>query len=167
MIGSPRSLVAHYAGVGGQEVAEDPAPVLTGRGAQGAIEPRFRALILTAGYCGLRAGELSALKVSGVDFLRRKLTVAESHSEVRGRLVTKSTKTRRRREVPVPKALIDVLADHVKRYPSADGFVFSPPRVARSVTATSTGGATSQPWRRPAFRQTYGSTISGTRRRPS
>jgi integrase len=30
-----------------------------------AIDPRFRALVLTAGYSGLRAGELSALRPSG------------------------------------------------------------------------------------------------------
>jgi integrase len=90
-----------------------------------AISPRFRALVLTAGYAGLRAGELSALKVNQIQFLRRRLAVVEAHSEVRGRLVTKSTKTRRRREVPIPAALIDVLADHVARYPSTDGFVFT------------------------------------------
>jgi integrase len=90
-----------------------------------AIDPRYRALILTAGYSGLRAGELSALRVERVLFLRRRLAVVEAHSEVRGRLVTKSTKTRRRREVPIPAALVEVLAEHVARYPSKDGFVFS------------------------------------------
>jgi integrase len=64
------------------------------------VDPRYRALILTAGYSGLRAGELSALKVERVHFLRRRLAVVEAYGEVRGRLVTKSTKTRRRREVP-------------------------------------------------------------------
>jgi integrase len=91
----------------------------------GAVDPRYRALILTAGYSGLRAGELSALKVDRVLFLRRRLAVVEAHSEVRGRLVLKSTKTRRRREVPIPAALVDVLAEHVKTYPSRDGFVFT------------------------------------------
>ena len=61
------------------------------------IDPRFRALVLTAGYSDFRAGELSALKVDRVQSLRRRLVVFEAHSEVRGQLVTKSTKTRRRR----------------------------------------------------------------------
>ena len=89
------------------------------------VDPRYRALILTAGYSGLRAGELSALKVERVHFLRRRLAVVEAHSEVHGRLVTKSTKTRRRREVPIPQSLVDVLAEHLARYPSPDGFVFT------------------------------------------
>jgi integrase len=89
------------------------------------VDMRFRALILTAGYTGLRAGELSALKVDRVLSLRRCLSVVESHSEVNGRLVTKSTKTRRRREVPIPATLTVVLAEHIKRFPSEDGFVFT------------------------------------------
>jgi integrase len=90
-----------------------------------AIEPRYRALILTAGYSGLRAGELSALKVDRVQFLRRRLSVVEAHSEVNGRLVVKSTKTRRRREVPIAPTLTETLAEHVALYPSEDGFVFT------------------------------------------
>ena len=89
------------------------------------VDPRYRALILTAGYSGLRAGELSALKVDRVLFLRRRLAVVAAHSEVSGRLVTKSTKTRRRREVPIPGSLVEILAEHVARYPSPDGFVFT------------------------------------------
>ncbi len=99
-------------------------PVALGRLAE-AVDPRFRALVLTAGYSGLRAGELSALKLERVLFLRRRLAVVEAHSEVRGRLVTKSTKTRRRREVPIPAALVDLLSEHVARYPSKEGFVFT------------------------------------------
>jgi integrase len=49
-----------------------------------AIHPRFRALIRTAAYSGMRAGELSALRLSRVDFLRRRINVVESHSEVKG-----------------------------------------------------------------------------------
>jgi integrase len=97
-----------------------------------AIDPRFRALVYTAAYSGLRAGELSALKVSrtplaGVEAIRPRLFVAEAHSEVRGRLVTKSTKNRRRRWVPIPQTLVDVLAEHVSAFPSEDGYVFTAP----------------------------------------
>jgi integrase len=46
---------------------------------------------------------------------------------VRGRLETKTTKSRRKREVPVPRALVDELAEHVQRFPSSAGFVFTAP----------------------------------------
>lgn len=91
----------------------------------GTITQRFKALVLTAAYSGMRAGELSALRVDRVDFLRRRISVIESHSEVRGRLETKTTKSRRRRDVPIPAALVDEIARHVRRFPSADGFVFT------------------------------------------
>jgi integrase len=91
------------------------------------IEPRFRALVLCAAYSGMRAGELSALKLQGVDFLRGRIKVTEAHSEVRGRLETKTTKSRRKRQVPIPRALVDELAEHVQLFPSSAGFVFTAP----------------------------------------
>jgi integrase len=91
------------------------------------IEPRFRALVLCAAYSGMRAGELSALKLQRVDFLRGRIKVTEAHSEVRGRLETKTTKSRRKREVPIPRALVDELAENVKRFLSSAGFVFTAP----------------------------------------
>jgi integrase len=46
-----------------------------------------RVLILTLAYCGLRWGELAALRVQSVDPLRRRLLVTEAVTEVGGRLV--------------------------------------------------------------------------------
>jgi integrase len=56
------------------------------------IDPRFQALIYTAAYAGLRAGELGALKVDDVDTLRGTIKVTKSVTEVRGRLVTGPTR---------------------------------------------------------------------------
>ena len=53
------------------------------------------------------------VEVDRVLFLRRRLAVVAAHGEVSGRLVTKSTKTRRRREVPIPGSLVEILAEHV------------------------------------------------------
>jgi integrase len=64
------------------------------------ISPRFRALVMTAAYCGLRAGELSALRTERVNFLRSRISVVEAMSEVRGRLVVGPTKTGAIRDVP-------------------------------------------------------------------
>lgn len=90
-----------------------------------AHDQRFRAAILTDAYTGLRAGELWALKVERLNLLRRSLEVVESLSEVRGRLVTGPTKTNKRRRVSLPPFLVDALAEHIKRYPSRDGYVFT------------------------------------------
>ena len=92
-----------------------------------AIAPRYRALIYTAAYAGLRAGELAGLKVARVDFLARRLHVVASVSEVKGGLVTGPPKTKARRWVRVPAFLADQLAGHVQTYPSRHGYVFTSP----------------------------------------
>jgi integrase len=66
----------------------------------------FRVLACT----GLRFGELAALQVRRVDLLRRRITVAESVTEVGGRLVWSSPKSHLTRSVPVPPTLAEGLA---------------------------------------------------------
>jgi integrase len=51
---------------------------------------------------GLRFGELAALRVRRVDFLRKRLTIAESATEVAGELVFGTPKTHQQRTVPFP-----------------------------------------------------------------
>jgi integrase len=48
-----------------------------------AVAPRYRALVLGAAYTGLRWGELAGLRVPRVDFLRRRIDVAEVLTEGR------------------------------------------------------------------------------------
>lgn len=57
------------------------------------IDPRFRTLIFTAAYTGLRWSELAALKVQSLDLLKGVVHVRESLVEVNGRLCPGSTKT--------------------------------------------------------------------------
>ncbi|MGI8867654.1 MAG: tyrosine-type recombinase/integrase [Mycobacteriales bacterium] len=66
--------------------------------------------ILVLAYCGIRFGELAALRVRSVDTLRRRLTIAESATEVAGRMVFGPPKSGRRRSVPIPRSLIEPLA---------------------------------------------------------
>lgn len=89
-----------------------------------AIAPRFRAMILTAAYTGLRAGELGAIRVDRLNLLRGSLDVVDSLSEVHGRLVVGPTKTGARRSVSLPRFLQDELAAHLSEYPSV-GYVFT------------------------------------------
>ena len=73
-----------------------------------------RLVIFTLAYCGLRWGELAALKVYRLDLLRRRLHVAENVVEVDGgRLDWKLPKDHERRWVPLPRFLADELAEHV------------------------------------------------------
>jgi integrase len=78
-----------------------------------AAGPGGRLVILVLAYCGLRWCELAALRVSSIDFLRRRLAVSEAMTEVGGRLVWGSPKSHEARSVPIPRILIEDLAAHV------------------------------------------------------
>ena len=97
-----------------------------------AIGPRYRALVLAAGYTGLRFGELAALRVARLDLLRRSVRVEETLNEVRGRLLLGQPKTKAsRRTVSLPAPLVDVLAEHLAANPASDeGLVFTSPEGA-------------------------------------
>lgn len=83
-------------------------------------------VIRTLAYCGLRFGELAALRVRNVDMLRRRLTIAESATEVDGIMVFGPPKSHRTRSVPVPRSLVDDLA-HRCRGKRPDALVFTAP----------------------------------------
>ncbi|GAA2171115.1 tyrosine-type recombinase/integrase [Agrococcus versicolor] len=67
-------------------------------------------LVLTLGYCGLRWGELVALRVRDVNFLRRRLSITRNAVEVNGEFHLDSTKTNENREVPVTREVLDRIA---------------------------------------------------------
>ena len=74
----------------------------------------YRLIVLFLAYTGLRFGELAALRVRRLDFLRRRATVAESVTPVHGRgMVWGTPKAHESREVPIPKFLLQDLARHV------------------------------------------------------
>lgn len=64
-------------------------------------------IIHVLAYCGLRFGELAALKVGMVDQVRRRLRIEESVTEVNGKLVWSEPKDHQRRTVPWPMFLDD------------------------------------------------------------
>lgn len=81
------------------------------------IEPRYRALVLTAAYGGLRMGEATALRRSRVRMLERRVDIHEGLTEVRGRIAFGPLKTREsRRSVTVPRFLVEELAAHMATY---------------------------------------------------
>lgn len=93
-----------------------------------AIEPRYRALVLTAAYAGCRWGELAALRQRSLDLLRGTLVVEEQVAELRGgTLVFCPPKSDAgRRVVHLPAGVVDELRSHLARFADADrdGLVF-------------------------------------------
>jgi integrase len=108
-----------------------------------ALPARYRALVVTAAYTGLRWGELAGLKLTRVDFLRRKIDVAEILTEVDGALTFGPPKTAKSRaRVSFPPFLANVLAAHVAAFPDPDR--------SRRLVFTSEQG---DPLRRSNFRR--------------
>lgn len=92
------------------------------------IDPRYRALVLTGAYTGLRPGELFGLKIHRLDMLRRQLQVVEALTEVKGELRLGTPKTRAaRRALTMSSFLVDELAEHLSRYGDPAGWVFPSP----------------------------------------
>jgi integrase len=69
----------------------------------------WRTVILVLAFCGLRWGELAALRIGRVDTMRRRISIAESVTEPDGKLIWGDPKNHQRRSVPIPKFLVDEL----------------------------------------------------------
>lgn len=92
----------------------------------------YHALVLVAGWCGLRFGELAGLQRRDIDLKDRVIRVATVFAQSdRGAPRRKEPKTEAgRRPVAVPKPLVPVLEDHLDRFaePGPEGLVFVGPR---------------------------------------
>lgn len=73
----------------------------------------YRLVVLFLSYTGTRFGEMAALRVGRLDLMRRRAMIAESVTLVRGVQTWGTPKGHERREVPIPRFLIDDLARHV------------------------------------------------------
>jgi integrase len=92
-----------------------------------AVPARYRALILVAGFGGLRWAELVGLRRRHVDLAGARLYVVEQAAEVAGKFITGRPKTEAgRRVVTLPTLAVTALAGHLERYaaPGPDGLVF-------------------------------------------
>jgi integrase len=83
-----------------------------------AIDPRYRSLILVAGWGGLRWGELAGLRMSDVDYDARQVNVTGQLGPDGRRT---QTKTKRHRTVDLPASVIAELPRE------GDGFVWTQP----------------------------------------
>ncbi|WP_394378519.1 tyrosine-type recombinase/integrase [Saccharopolyspora spinosa] len=84
-------------------------------------------VVLFLAYTGLRWGEMAALRVHRVDLDRRRVLVAESVTEVSGRLVWGTPKNHERRSVPLPRFVAELLGKHLVDK-VAEGLVFTAPQ---------------------------------------
>ena len=75
---------------------------------------RYRSLVLLLGVGGLRWGEAAALRVSDVDFLRRRVTLHKNAVQVGSQFVVGTLKSNKNRIVVVPAFVTDALADTAK-----------------------------------------------------
>jgi integrase len=93
-----------------------------------AVEARFRALVLTAAFAGLRFGELAALTRERVDLDAGTIAVTETLVEVPGALLLGPPKSDAgRRAVAIPASLVPELERHLATYvgPEGDAIVFT------------------------------------------
>jgi integrase len=94
------------------------------------IDDRYRALVLVAGYGGLRAGELMALRRHHVDLLRRTISIVEQVQHIDGAHVVSGPKSAAgRRSVSVPRFVADALDAHLRSLDdqSSEALVFPAP----------------------------------------
>jgi integrase len=93
------------------------------------VDDRYRTLILTMGYVGLRWAEAVGLQRQDFNPLKRRLHIRRTLSEVNGHFHPTSTKNRRDRQVALPTFLTKDLNSHLATYtaPDADALVFTTP----------------------------------------
>lgn len=87
-------------------------------------QPRDRLLVLIAGYCGLRWGELAALRWSDVDLANNTLRVARAYSEEAPHGDMSPVKDHQARTVPIPVIVSEEL-DRFGADQKSDGLVFA------------------------------------------
>ena len=92
---------------------------------RGAMPKRMQAMVLAQAGLGLRVGELLALRVSEVDFLRREVHVIEQlHPRTRERMPLKTPSSRR--TLPLPQVVAEALAAHLAEFGANDqGYLFT------------------------------------------
>ncbi len=71
---------------------------------------RYKSLVLMLGVGGLRLGEAAALRVSDVDFLRRRVELRRNAVKVGSKFVVGTLKTHKNRSVALPAFVIDEVA---------------------------------------------------------
>ncbi|HEX2893654.1 MAG TPA: site-specific integrase [Marmoricola sp.] len=88
----------------------------------------FELFIRLLAYTGLRWGEATALQVKRVNLMRRRLEVVRTAIDL-GEVTYGTPKTHQYRSVPIPRSIVDELAQHVAGK-EPDDLVFTSPHGA-------------------------------------
>jgi integrase len=103
---------------------------------------RYRSLVLLLGVGGLRWGEAAALRVSDVDFLRRRVELTRNAVAVSGTTVVGTLKGGKDRTVALPAFVIDAIAESCQGrgrddliWSTAAGGYLAPPGAASWLAA--------------------------------
>ena len=98
-------------------------------GLAAAVPDRYRALVYTAAYAGLRLGECAALTRERVDVVHRTIAVTEQAQQVTGlgRVISEPKSAAGKRMVAVPDVLADILDRHLAQFvdPEPTALVFT------------------------------------------
>lgn len=96
-----------------------------------AINPRYRALVILAGFGGLRTGEMLALTRGDVDLVHKTVRVRAGAQEItgQGRVVGDPKSEAGKRIVAIPQVVAEALDEHLATFaePGARGVVFTGP----------------------------------------
>lgn len=94
-----------------------------------AVRPdRYRVFVATAAFAGLRWGEVAGLCADAVDLDAGVIRVIRTVTEVAGNVEFKPFPKSRagRRNVPIPRWLVDELRDYMRAYPQGEqGLIFT------------------------------------------
>jgi len=93
---------------------------------EAAMVPRWKALVTLSAGTGMRHGECLGLTVDRVDFLRRQLVVDRQLVTMPGGepFLAPPKTSASVRTIPLPQVVVEALAEHLRLYPSTNGFVF-------------------------------------------
>ncbi|MFI8664280.1 tyrosine-type recombinase/integrase [Rhodococcus qingshengii] len=84
-------------------------------------QPTLARMIIVGAATGLRAGEISGVRIRSVDFLRKEMTISEQSKTATSEFEWAPLKTpKSRRVLPLPQIAIDALAAELKENPCDD-----------------------------------------------
>ena len=107
-----------------EHVRVEPLTVEQVRALAAAMPDRCKAMVVAQGGLGSRIGELMALRVQDIDFLRRTVRVQDQLSlDGKRRVPTKTPRSRR--TMPLPTVVAEALAAHIAEFPPIDGLIFT------------------------------------------
>jgi integrase len=127
------------AGVKLPEIREpgiDPLPAEAVAALAQAITPRYEAAVWLAAGAGLREGEALGLRTGRIDFLRRRIIVAE---QLQGGQPAPLKTKKSRRAFPVDDLVLAKITAHMQRWPAGPGGLLITNRLGRPVQRNSFG----------------------------